>query len=614
MKNILNQRMASLWFDGEILELIPGKMKEVNGKYTLTCKGVEFSIQYEPFEEKAFYFSLSIQNHSDGNSPRIAEVNSFDCCFESRENPVLTSLTGDCCRDYSETQQSIGLPNGYIYSAQPTGGRSSNTTAFPYFNITDDERSRVFAIGWPGQWKTTILSNKDHYRVMVGIGNCDFYLKPNESVVFPSMLVLEGENLVDSRNEFRQLIIRHFSPKKPPEILRPISLYVGDCFRDEMNTEEFILNQIRSAEPYHFDVVWADAIWFKGKWDKGVGNYDYKDILPNGMKRISAEAHRQNKRFLQWFEIERAFPGTDMYQNHRDMTLFCMTRGEFNLVDLGDPKTCDFLIERLSGMIREQGIDVFRQDANIDMLIYWESNDEKGRVGMKQLQYIAGLYRLWDTLLERFPDLVIDMCASGGRRLDFETMRRGVCYCSSDYPNNGLDGDKIKFNTIHMSNLNLYVPNISSISSSDANAYFFRAGYNGAICVHRPERFTDHYTSHKAKMLIEEAKRLRPYYYGDFYQLTEEEADFYAYEFSLADRGFAMFLRHEKSEDPSLTVGLRGVDENRKYEVRVTNEELETTREIISGKALKEGYRVTLGETKTSMVLEYRQVKDETEE
>lgn len=605
VKNILKKKIASLWFDGELLELIPKEMQKNDNGFVLCKNGVEFNLELNTYGENAFYCKFSIYNNSNSNSPRIAEVNSFDYSFESEENPVLSSLTGDCCTDYSETQKSINLPNGYIYNAQPTGGRSSNTTAFPYFNITDEKRSRVFAIGWSGQWKNTIFANKDSYRVMVGINNCDFYLKPYESVVFPSMLVLEGENLIDSRNEFRQLIINHFSPKKSPEVLRPVSLYVGDCFKDEKNTEEFILNQIKSAEKYNFDVVWADAIWFKGKWDKGVGNYEYKDILPNGMKNISAEAHRLNKRFLQWFEIERAFCGTEMHTNHNDMTLSNMTRFEFNLVDFGNPNTWNYLFEKISTMIKEQGIDIFRQDANIDPLLYWESNDEKGRTGIKQLLYINGLYRFWDALLEEFPDLVIDMCASGGRRLDFETMRRGVSYCSSDYPNEGLKDYQIKFNTMHMANLNIYVPNISSISLGIANTYFFRAGYNGAICIANPEFFTNDYTSEKAKFLVEEAKRLRPYYYGDFYQLADEEADFFAYEFCLKDKGFAMFLRHEKSTDDSLTVSLNGVDIDKNYEVCLTNEELESTKEIISGKELKEGYTVKLNDVKTSMVLEY---------
>ena len=45
--------------------------------------------------------------------------------------------------------------------------------------------------------------------------------------------------------------------------------------------------------------------------------------------------------------------------------------------------------------------------------IYWAANDEPGRTGMKEIRHIEGLYYFWDYLLSRFPNLLIDNCASG---------------------------------------------------------------------------------------------------------------------------------------------------------------------------------------------------------
>ena len=39
----------------------------------------------------------------------------------------------------------------------------------------------------------------------------------------------------------------------------------------------------------------------------------------------------------------------------------------------------------------------------------------------------------WDELLRRHPEMLYDNCASGGRRNDLESMRRGVPYTKSDY-------------------------------------------------------------------------------------------------------------------------------------------------------------------------------------
>ena len=76
----------------------------------------------------------------------------------------------------------------------------------------------------------------------------------------------------------------------------------------------------------------------------------------------------------------------------------------------------------------------YRQDYNTGMLTeYGELTDGENRKGITEIKHIMGLYRLWDTLLSRFPNLVIDNCASGGRRIDIETLSRSIAFFRSDY-------------------------------------------------------------------------------------------------------------------------------------------------------------------------------------
>ena len=51
---------------------------------------------------------------------------------------------------------------------------------------------------------------------------------------------------------------------------------------------------------------------------------------------------------------------------------------------------------------------------------------------MSEIKGIMGLYSYWDELRKRHPGLQIDNCASGGRRLDIETMSRSVALWRSD--------------------------------------------------------------------------------------------------------------------------------------------------------------------------------------
>ena len=72
----------------------------------------------------------------------------------------------------------------------------------------------------------------------------------------------------------------------------------------------------------------------------------------------------------------------------------------------------------------------------MDPEYYWQAIDAAAggsRNGMAEVLHISGMYTLWDTLRETFPSLLIDNCASGGRRIDVETIRRAVHLWRSDY-------------------------------------------------------------------------------------------------------------------------------------------------------------------------------------
>ena len=51
---------------------------------------------------------------------------------------------------------------------------------------------------------------------------------------------------------------------------------------------------------------------------------------------------------------------------------------------------------------------------------------------MTEIRYVEGHYAMWDELIARHPGLWIDNCASGGRRIDLETVMRSVPLWRSD--------------------------------------------------------------------------------------------------------------------------------------------------------------------------------------
>jgi alpha-galactosidase len=68
----------------------------------------------------------------------------------------------------------------------------------------------------------------------------------------------------------------------------------------------------------------------------------------------------------------------------------------------------------------EQGIDLYRQDFNMDPLRAWRRNDAADRQGITEIKHVTGYLAYRDELRRRHPNMLIDSCASGGGRNDLE--------------------------------------------------------------------------------------------------------------------------------------------------------------------------------------------------
>jgi alpha-galactosidase len=169
----------------------------------------------------------------------------------------------------------------------------------------------------------------------------------------------------------------------------------------------------------------------------------------------------------------------------------------------------------ISAKITEYGVDVFREDFNIDPLHYWQDNDTPDRLGMTELKYMEGFYAFWDELLRRHPGLIIDNCASGGRRIDLETMSRSVPLWRSD---TGCSPGHPEWNQMQSMALAQYVP-LYAISTWSPTAYETRSAATSGVSLEWPYLDAG-FPAALAKQTIAEVRACAPYWYGDLYPLT----------------------------------------------------------------------------------------------
>jgi alpha-galactosidase len=564
------------------------------------------------------YRTLSLANDTDMPSKQITAPYTLDFCVAGINSLHLHTLWGDDCSKNSFMPVDIDIEAGEKVVLAPEGGRSSNTTAFPFFDLTFDGKAMLFAIGWSGQWKCVIERGENCFSVKIGLEHADFYLKPHERVILPSVFFFEGDDAAALRRRFRAIMLDEFNPvgnRGGRNAILPISIQSFDRYFLKTPEWSSTAGQMRvldgAVKCGYINTLWLDAAWFKDGFPNGVGNFSFANGFPEGLKVISDAVHANGLKFMVWFEPERVVRGSEVYNAHPEFLL--SVKGEENtyLYNLGDEKAWKWLYDKLAEMICENGIDNYRHDFNMNPLHYWLENDEEGRTGITEMKYVEGLYKLWDALKAEFPDLFIDNCSSGGRRIDFETMRRAVPMWRSDMSCSPIT--ETAHNDVNNQNevmcLTEYLPYHAGSAWEPVPNEIRSSRTAGLACEF--DVLNPNFDYVRAQKVLEETVRTAAYWDGNFYALTEPTVDenvFAAYQLAKEDCGYAAFFRRADCERDTFRFTLNEIDPGADYIVTETDERLEKKTYTISGMCMLEGIEITIPNKRESLILEYKKI------
>ena len=511
---------------------------------------------------------------------------------ESNKPVVLNVLRGSTCKATDFVPESFAIETGKEHVLTTTCGRSSNDHV-PFLELNlDDHNGYLFAIGWTGSWKARFANTGKAVEVEIGMERTNFRLLPGETIRQPSVLVLVRKN--QTRREFKTLVHRFMLDNKVPRnskgrIIPPIlAVASGGGNKTPKMMADVLQYCIDNKMP--FDTYWVDAGWYGAphedelysncgpNWWKYVGDWRVNttthptgDLLP-----IANAVHQAGLKFLLWFEPERMTDSAPILKWHPEYR-----HGQ--LVDYGNPEALQWIQNTIYEIIARHKIDVYRQDFNMDPGPVWRGMDAADRIGVAEAKHITGMYKFLDDMRARFPDILQENCASGGRRIDVEMISRAHTYCRSDYYIGRKPGDTA-FILGQNATLNLvpYLPfqgcEFNCVPAGDEYAAFSiissgtvitPSDFDGGII---RRRITDKETAW-FKKVFDAAIRMRPFYLGDFYQLTDETGAgddvWCAWQCHRPDlkAGFAIVFRRGAAAGESRTFRLGGIDPNATYQV-----------------------------------------------
>jgi alpha-galactosidase len=549
---------------------------------------------------------LHLTNRGTANTPIIEHLLPLDLAVAAPANGEvkLHHAHGSTCGPTDFLPLVDTLAAGQETRFAPAGGRSSNG-AMPFFNAEWQGGGLVGGIGWSGQWEFHARHEQGGgLMLQAGQQTTHFRLHPGESVRTPSILLVpwSGEDRFAGHNGLRRTLLAHYVPRGADgqPALPPITNNGWFTYHEGNETTE--ANQkaaIATMAPLGVEDFWLDAGWFEGGWPAGAGSWVPRaDHFPAGLRPLGEAARAKGMGFVLWFEPERVNPASRIAKEHPEWVLK-VGDGD-GLFNLGDPAGRAWLTDFLARHLSEWGVTIYRNDFNIDPLPFWTQADAPERRGMAEIRYVEGLYALWDELPRRVPGLLIDNCASGGRRIDIETVRRSYPLWHSDTQCCG-HAEPIQ-DQAQTAGLSVWVP-LHGAGAWGFDPYTWRsvATTGAALC---PD--LEKVDAAPVKAALAETKALRPLWLGDFYPLLDIDVDprqWCAWQLHRADldEGCACFFRRPASPYAAVEVALHGLRRAGSY--RVTRAD-DGHVEVLSGADLAH-LRVAIDAAPGSVLLRY---------
>ncbi len=582
--------------DSQLLQ--DGRTQRVFG-YADTSTGLSVNCVATVYADfPAVEWTLHFKNSGLADTPILEQVQALDACFGAGSPPDAFRLryalgSHESIKDFAPQENDLSAP----LRLSPCGGRSSDGV-FPFFHLSKAAGGVIVGIGWTGQWAANFEAPASGVaRVRAGMELTHLKLHPGEEIRTPAILLMfwSGNEAFRGNNLLRRLLREHYAPKpngkpvNPPVAASPHAV-IG--FTDTTEANMIVGIQNVAAHQFPVDTWWIDAGWNGDgdNWARTVGTWTPNATrFPNGLKPVADAAHAKGLRFLLWFEPERVMRDTWLWEHHRDWLsapdnlppeLQYQKNDGFFLLNLGHPAALAWAKSTLSKMISETGIDIYRQDFNMTPLYFWRKDEARDRQGMNEIRHVTGLYDLFDTLLREHPGLLIDNCASGGRRIDFEIMRRALSLWRSDVCWDALGEQSMNYG------ISLWYP-ITGVGAIDMDAYTFRSGLGSNLSLaldyyHQPAIWAP------AAGMVRQWQGIRRLFSEDFYPLTPYSLNTdqwiaWQYHDPEAGEGIVQAFRREKSAVGDNTLKFCGLERNRVYSVQ----DLDAgTRQELSGSVL----------------------------
>ena len=568
--------------------------------------GLQVTVETTEFNYSATcQWVVYIKNTGSENSGVISDFYAFNSSVPTGDAEVYYSLGSDTdASDFSLIKKALSS------SVREFAGVDGKPTEkyLPYFNISGENYGVVLGIGWTGQWAAGLSESNGETNVTVKQEQFNAYLLPGEEVRSPlvSLSFYENDNPLKGFNLFRKWIMDSVYPENVTknhyivmEVAGPASTRTSDEIINILD------NEIDKSVYDEIDCFWMDAGWYSYNegWHDGVGNWTVDTSrYDNGISELSGYAAQKGLGHVLWYEPERVYPETEFHKIGSQHEEWLINVGdENNMWNLANEEALDYYCKYLVKSMKENGVTVYRQDFNFAPLEYWQKADAEfydGRKGICENHYVTNLYRYLDYLCENIDGLIIDNCASGGKRLDLEMTYRSIPFWRSDY-NCSYHWDLFNATQSHTYGISFWLP-------INGSALYMKDEYSARSAI-MPLMLMDFYSHQNPEFAYYNEQRdlmAGKYYPLDFGSFDNDKMHAMQYSTEDALAGTAFIYKRADVNDREYTVKLNGLIPSKTYSVYDIDYP-EKIYDLTGEELMNDGFTLDLPEGEKAIILMY---------
>ncbi|MDR0901991.1 MAG: alpha-galactosidase [Opitutaceae bacterium] len=410
---------------------------------------VSVDIYFTAFKAENVITQRAVISHQEQKPLRVENIASSYVPLRAGSY-YLTHFHGSWAREMRVTEEK--LTPGVKTIEEYRKGVQTTLADNPSFMLSpgrpaDEDSGDVYAgaLAWSGNYKLSFMVDETGLLHIVSGMNpyaSARILNPGETLETPEMILTHsalgrGQASRNLHDWSRAHALAHGGQ------LRSMLLnsWEGAYFTFD---EKTLTDMIDDAAAFGLEMFVLDDGWFGNEFPRndakaGLGDWQVnKKKLPRGIGYLADYAVSKGIRFGIWIEPEMVNPKSELARKHPEWIVKSGQREipqqrQQWLLDMTNPAVQDFVVATFEEVVAlSPNITYIKWDANRPVLSVGSEYLPADRQTHFWQDYVKGLYSAYERVRAKHPGITIQLCSSGGGRLDYGALKYHDEFWASD--------------------------------------------------------------------------------------------------------------------------------------------------------------------------------------